>query len=385
MVVIGTGITGLSAAFHLEKLGVKQILLAGPDSEGTSSANTSGIIAGGMSDNFTRVSHAHGVDFAKDLWSFGNSAFDALTDFSKRESIPCKLGGRLRFITSEQELTEAKLAVSQMNSAGFLSKLILRGDSENCNYFEKLSRRVLAVQDEGHRGGFIDCKKIVKALSSKVKCPRIPSIKGLTATAENLIVTDSNNNTHQIELALFANHLDIRSFIPEIKEALVSVADQWISCDEKKSSDQNNWNEEGIVYSANHSYEWGVKSSSDTWHLGGGRYLRPMAGIEAEKPSCHEKIDLHLVEQFGKTFTFDSNLKRKSSHPILDCRPCDELPIIGPMFGDSRLLMSTGYMGDGLSMAFYAGQCLAELIVHGKCDNLPRRLWPERLRSIDAT
>jgi glycine/D-amino acid oxidase-like deaminating enzyme len=67
----------------------------------------------------------------------------------------------------------------------------------------------------------------------------------------------------------------------------------------------------------------------------------------------------------------------------LDCRPCDELPIIGPMFGESRILVGTGYMGLGLSWGFLAGKCLANLVAKGKSPMLPSRLTPARLRSLE--
>ena len=49
---------------------------------------------------------------------------------------------------------------------------------------------------------------------------------------------------------------------------------------------------------------------------------------------------------------------------------------------DHRIFLATGYMGSGLTMGYLAGQCMAELILTGACPKLPRRLWPERLRSL---
>mgnify|MGYP003704474881 CR=1 FL=1 len=48
----------------------------------------SGVIAGGLVDNFTRVSHAHGADFAAELWRFGDLAYctDYLESWGRRNS-----------------------------------------------------------------------------------------------------------------------------------------------------------------------------------------------------------------------------------------------------------------------------------------------------------
>ena len=65
----------------------------------------------------------------------------------------------------------------------------------------------------------------------------------------------------------------------------------------------------------------------------------------------------------------------------LECKACDELPLIGPSHGGSRILLGTGYGLHGIGLGFMAGKCLAELIHFGKSDALPRICWPERLRS----
>jgi glycine/D-amino acid oxidase-like deaminating enzyme len=72
------------------------------------------------------------------------------------------------------------------------------------------------------------------------------------------------------------------------------------------------------------------------------------------------------------------------TNAILDINPCDEIPIAGPMYGRGRLLVAAGFLGLGLSQGFLAGRCLADLVKDGRCDDLPRQLWPERLRSMEA-
>ena len=90
-----------------------------------------------------------------------------------------------------------------------------------------------------------------------------------------------------------------------------------------------------------------------------------------------------LQGQVAKTFTGLKAVTLKSVHSALGIRPCDELPIIGPMFGDSRILLSTGYMGSGLAMGFGGGKAVSELILSGRCHWLPYGLHPQRLRTLE--
>jgi glycine/D-amino acid oxidase-like deaminating enzyme len=70
---------------------------------------------------------------------------------------------------------------------------------------------------------------------------------------------------------------------------------------------------------------------------------------------------------------------------ILDIRACDEIPIIGPMFGDSRVLLASGYMGSGLTLGFAAGLGLADFVAAGKSRIIPSLFHPNRLRSLAET
>lgn len=374
IVVIGTGITGLSTAFHLQAAGVGRVALAGGVAS-PSSGQASGVVAGGQVDNFTRVSHAHGADFAAELWRFGDLAFDALAAFSKAEGLPVRVKERVRLITSEPELVEARKAVAELGAAGLPGELRERLDLP-------LSARVLAVQSDGWRGGVVEAPALLKCLESKVRAPRLPGVTRLDATGSGVRLELADGRGIKAELVVVATHLGTKALIPELADALVSYADQWSEV--RLVVGKSAHGLEGLAFSANHTHEWGGFTSATTLRVGGGRYLRPLAGIEATSAPVEDKITKHLLAQLAKTFPLAEGAEVRRSTGVLDIRPCDELPIIGPMFGSGRLLVATGYMGSGLTLGFQAGKCLAELIQTGKSQSLPRRLWPERLRTLEA-
>jgi glycine/D-amino acid oxidase-like deaminating enzyme len=379
VVVVGSGVTGLSACWHLAQHQINKVALAGPLGGQTQSAQTAGVVAGGMVDNFTRVSHAHSAEFAKDLWNFGNQAFLELANFADSQGVAFKRYRRLRLITSEAELNESRLAVDQMKEAGFSATFKMYDQHQQ----DGLSERVLAVQEDGDEGGYLDPKDLLDALDRHDQFDRVAEVVNLERDKDSNLMKVSlrDGRTLFTELVIVASHLGIGSLIPNLKEALIGVADQW--CDVELTTTEDFITTQKFIYSANHTYEWGAPIGPNKWRIGGGRFLRPMAGIEASTTSVHQKITNYLGEQFKKTFRGISATKATFEQGIIDCRPCDELPIIGPMYGESRLLVATGYMGGGLTLGFLAGKCLAELIAIGKCESLPRRLWPERLRSME--
>src|SRR5262249_31769780 len=101
VVVIGAGITGLSARFHLARLGVKRVASAAPRrAQGRPRGTLTSLLTGGQIDNFTRVSHAHGAAFGAALWRFGDQGFEALLQFCHSYEVACAAARRIRLITS---------------------------------------------------------------------------------------------------------------------------------------------------------------------------------------------------------------------------------------------------------------------------------------------
>jgi glycine/D-amino acid oxidase-like deaminating enzyme len=383
VVVIGSGVTGLAARMHLETIGAGSVALSHSTNLASTSRLAAGFLSGGQTDNFTRVSHAHGADFAAALWRFGDTAFDATLTFCKEHGVRVASGRRVRLITSEAELVEAERAVRELETHGL--DAALHDAPSGHPLAGELSPRVLGVQDDGPRGAVIDTPALLETLLRAGSSPSLAPVAAIEDKGSRLSLRLTDGSHVSCEVAVVATHLAIGSLIPELKPALVSFADQWNPVCLATGADAHAWSKPGIVYSANHTYEWGAVTGKSSFVLGGGRYLRPWAGIEAERAEVDEAITKHLLGQFRKTFAFGATVESAGpAQALLDCRPCDELPVIGPMYGNGRLLLATGYMGQGLTTGLLAGKCLAELIANGKAPELPRRLWPERLRSLET-
>ncbi len=374
--IIGSGITGLSTAYHLHKAGIDKVALISHPKKRSRYVD---MLAGGLGDNFTRISNAHGLDFAKEIWSFSNSGYDGVLEYCKQHQIPHSAKGRIRLIVSETELREAEIAVKQLQSVGLKGELCKPENFSLLNGFEK---RVLAIQDEGERGAWIDTKGFLKSLHAKSSAFEIHTAllnfeKSAQKSSPGMVLNLEDGSEITTEFLVLACHQDISRFLRSLKESLVTYADQWSHVSVPSLGKTH----EGFVFSAHHGYEWGVLLQ-ESLHLGGGRYLRKLAGIGAQEARVEPKITEHLQEQLAKTFSWAKQAQVKETSAFLEIWPCDELPLIGPMFGEERVLLASGYMGTGLSLGFEAGLCLSELIHKGESSHLPHRLWPERFRTL---
>lgn len=373
--IIGSGITGLSAAYHLQKLGFSRLCLFSKAPDHSATAQSTGFLSGGMADNFTRLSHPRGVSTAKEIWNFCDLAYDNLLEYLQNKGIPYQKGERLRWMISEAETLEAHTAVQQMSGAG------LAGAWEAANPSQPglSSTRWLGTQKDGSRAAAVSVPLLLQQLRADSRVTGFGEAQSFQSTGDALEVTHAGGKV-RCEFLVCAQHLSIGDLLPNLAESLVPYADQWSEYQLQSRDRTLPW-PPGTVFSWQHSHIWGVITGPNTVRIGGGRYLRAMAGIEAKVASYEQKITRHLADAWNGLWP---ELLVEPTGPgfgIRDCRPCDELPLIGPMFGEGRILVATGYMGQGLSLGFMAGRCLAELIA-GQPTKLPRLFWPERLRSL---
>ena len=396
--ILGDDMAALSIAYHLIQLGILDITLV----KGVSSRleKYSGFVCGGLLENFTRTSEAHGDEFASELWRLGDEAYATLKQFSRSLKIPYFEGPRLRFITSEAEHIECTKAVAKLKKNGWAKASLESSASPKIAEYglgKTFDSRVTHVQTDGTKGGFVDavtlCTKLEaiiqetigsKGSSSGVPEPGKTSLQYWQDRAELVVVTDQS---------LLLKELGALS------EALVPVSDQWMELPcgtgsqirvnskvgAKTGMPTGMQTIAGLCYSGNHTYEWGVITPWNSLRAGGSRFLRPLAGIGEPDPQLLDKVAKHIATTARQTLTSTHFGEPLHHHLVRELQTCDELPLVGPLFGDATVLIATGFMGQDLTLGLLAGQYLAKLIATGESAIVPRRLWPERLRTLPAS
>ena len=367
--IVGGGITGLSTAYHLNLLGIDQITIIDDHNDQTTSRACAGFVLGSMFDNITRLAHAYGLPFASQIYRFSQQAFDSINSFCRQHGVPLTTAEHRRLIVSTNEKIEATKAVTLFRQGGFAAQL-LPVDQQLYD-----SDRVYAVQDDAIGGGYLDLQQLFAKLSVKVR-----RIKGRVTAINNDGSYMVDGKTFASELIVVAGHHHIAELITDLREIIIPYSDQWSVF---QLTTANNFLRRGQIYTANHGHEWAVVADNNMLHIGGARFLRRFAGIGDAKPYTDNKISSYLSQRFADYLpSLRGCLQLATTTALIGVRPCDELPIIGPMYGNDRLLFACGYLGNGLSWGFQAGKCLAELIADGYSSSLPRQLWPERLRSM---
>ena len=366
VIVVGSGITGLSTVYHLTKNSVQKVALFNdhtvPPTRGA------GYIFGSLFDNFTRFSHAYGLEVAKQVYLFTQRAAQSLISFCATNSISMHCGQHMRLIVSDSELLEARKAVSLLQQAGIDGRISAPPAFA--------SSHVLAVQKEGASSACVDEAMLLAKLQTLADVEFINKrVEHISKGTKSECQVQVDKSIYQSEMLVLACHQQIGMLLPQMQEVVIPYSDQW-----GEYQVEANPFAVGDVFTANHGLEWGMSVASTRIRLGGARFLRPLAGIGEIHSRVSKKVSSYLAKRFCEYVPAFGNCKHLHSFAGSGIRPCDELPLISPMFGNERILLATGYMGSGLALGFMAGKCLAQLISTGKCGYLPTQLQAKRLR-----
>ena len=371
IVILGSGFAGLSTAYHLSQKTNFKIALVG---ESFSEKSFSGqMTMGGFFDNYTRLVHQWGEEKAKVLWNFSQDAFSFAHKLCEDLNVPHSLGERVRLTTREDEVKELEKACGLLKNSGYEAQFIL----------EKSPSLVLAKQEEGLRGGWIEAPSLFQELESRLSSSvtRIEGkAKSFSKKNEAYKVFLESGDTLGASFLVVCAHTGTCDLIPELKEVLIPYQDEshFISYEGNLDSKEKN-----LTFSSFHGHIWGVFLKNKLLQIAGARFLRDLAGIGFSEPSFHPKVQKYLVEEIKLLFPKLKNLELRRSFSGLDIRPCDELPLIGPMFGETGVLVGSGFMGQGLTLGLYAGSLLSEYVQKGVSSRLAHNfLSPERFRTF---
>jgi gamma-glutamylputrescine oxidase len=117
VVVIGGGITGLSAAFHLAEVGLAAVVLDAESPGWGSSGRCGGIVSPRFRVSFEEIARAHGADIAQRMYRIGQEAVDCVEETTEKlclVSAQFRRGGTVMGAHDERALARMRVGISWM-------------------------------------------------------------------------------------------------------------------------------------------------------------------------------------------------------------------------------------------------------------------------------
>lgn len=372
VIVVGRGITALSTAFHLKKSGVGSIALVGPERTHSNCLSAaSSFVCEATIDNITRMSHQYGSSTAASFLALAQAGYSGVKLAAQTFTLPWHEDEVIRLATSSHEATEMQQAVSVLRGLGFAAESNKPADNE-------FGSAVVSSQRDGLRSACSDVPRLLVALEKASQATVFAESALALTISTDAVKTSTQGYELESELVVVAAHLSSGDLLPNLRTSLVSFADQLVRfrCTEGEKSLKP-----GRLHVLNHGHHTLWKDCEGRICMTGARFLRPMAGFEAKSAEATKAVTSYLTKHAGEWFRLE-NMTEVESFGLLECKPCDELPIIGPMFGESRVLVGTGFSGSGIALGFAAGQGLAEFVKTGSSKVIDPMFFPARLRSL---
>lgn len=371
VIIVGRGFAGLSTAWHLKRLGIRRICLIGPTptQENCHSMLASCAFAS-LHDNITRAVHNLGPEVAKDLMLLARSGLFELMNHLDRWHVESAFGQVMRLGLSQHETQEMKMATAWLSGNGYPA-----------HHEQKPShlKTCDSIQFDGAASISFDSDVLMKLLETNSACDVWPTeVILVEQLGSSIRLKTSNGQIFESELAVLACHQGIKNLLPILAPTLVNHADQSVEFDIQSGHLHTN---QGDYIIAGHGQFWFTQRHKNKLRAGGARFMRPWAGVEATEAAASPAISLNIKQTIERLMGVKLS-KPKSAVGFLELLACDEIPIIGPMFGNSRVLIASGFMNSSISFRLAAGRGLAEFITQGRSSMVSDSFLPRRLRSL---
>ena len=368
VVIIGGGLCGTSAAYHLAQAGIDVALIEARTMSESASGRNAGFLLQGTAERYNRAVELMGRDRARRIhqWSIENHV--RMAEVIAAEGIDCayQKRGSLQLAGSaqeEQELVEsAELLVEDGFEATLLDATALPEALQQAGFTMGVH---LPADGELHPARFV--RGVGRAAQRHgARIFEGSRVTALDAGSTGEVRVETEGGEVKAAMAILATNARAGELIPYFSDKVDPVRGQMLAtapCDPMFTCP---------IY-ANHGYDYWRQDEHNRVVLGGWRNLDPEGEVGHEE-TVRADIQAKMVE-----FLAEMGVTAPVTHRWAGIMGFsrDGLPMVGPVPGSPAALAGVGFTGHGFGFAFLAGRALAAQVLegeHGFCEDFdPRR------------
>jgi len=361
VVVVGGGIAGASAAYHLATAGVDTLLLERDRIGEGATARAIGVLSPPLRQPFDETVHFRGEETAREIWDFALRSVSGLGDLLRRrgadEAAGLDLSGG-HVLGDAHALHEMESAFAAMERSGLPVTWL---DAEQVRMISHGRGLLGGYRIEG--GGALDPGPTAVALAEAARDAGARVLEGVnvgdTTRRDGEMVCETGTGEVRAEMVVYATHVDTRRFSNFLGDEIVPIRGQGMVA-------------EGGPPPRGGSFATPWKLNVWRWdpqgrlHLGGWRHDAWDRSYWKLRP----EVDLHLQKQvegwFESTFPDRGPLQVSRRWSGIFGWTADYLPLVGPLPGRTGELVISGFSGGGLPFAFEAGRVIASIVAEGE-------------------
>ncbi|MFM9957343.1 MAG: NAD(P)/FAD-dependent oxidoreductase [Phycisphaerales bacterium] len=352
--VVGAGVAGLSAALHLQEMGLDGVLLERHGVGSGASTRNAGFLMRGAADNYALACRQYGRDVASTLWRWTEEnltllragGLTGLASYAPRASCLMAL--------DEGELGELRESLALLREDGFDAGWIERGAGDDV---------VMGPGGAGLGGlinphdGVVNPHELLGLLRSQLRWPvlemtEVAEVAGVAAGVElrtaEVVVRCSR--------AMLCLNAYAALLLPEMEGVVEPNRGQMLAlhASERELALRH-------AYYANRGNEYFRRADADTVVVGGCRAMH--AAHEKTWDDRWTSLVQGSLESFAESM-FGARLPVKARWAGTMGFTRDHLPLIGAVEGfEKSVWFCGGFTGHGMSLAHRATLCAARLMM----------------------
>lgn len=379
--IVGGGIAGTSTALHLAELGVSVALLERDVVAARASGRNDGQLLLGLGEHYHRIHGQFGAEPARRLWTFLQRNHEATLAAVATHGIDCDLQqrGGLRLAETAHEASELATAAALLAAEGKPHALLGPAEVERRLPGARGFHGALHLPGEA----IVQPARLVRGLASAarragaavVEHAEVEAVEG-DAGAFTVRLADGRtlpaaavvHCTSTLARGLDRSGLLARTVFP--------FRGQIIATEVLPEALQRQF--PPCAMSSNFCYEY-FRRHGRRFVLGGMRWSVPGEELGLIDDSLHNpEITANLREYAREHFPALDGVAFPHVWTGIMAGTPDGLPLVGALPGAPGAFVLGAFNGYGLSFAFLAGRCLAEMIVDGKSDHPAAAMFAPR-------
>lgn len=374
--VIGSGLSGVSTAFWLQKHGFDQITLMDYEPEKSASFRNCGHILNGTVESMQALCELHGQESAKEIWEFSIGLCDLVGETVRELGIDAWYAqdGYLVIAIDDAENREVQSSTELLTSMGFHSEYVPQSKLEAMGFRNVFGGRFEKTSAQAHptkfRNGILKrCLSQGLAYYSGVKVTEVTEHQGLAkvfteqhGALEYDAVVIATNSYSPLLSSFFKEHRLVEPFRGQI-----------ITSSPLKSHFPVTY-----PHSFDHGYEYALRTKDNRLMIGGWRNNTPAGEIGTYDITPNPDVEEGLREFVKRHYSIDEDLEWPYSWSGIMATSKTGLPLIGPT--NSQVIFTTaGYTGHGFSWAHGSAKLLADIMAGHSIPAVARHFNPKSI------
>ena len=375
VVVVGGGIAGTSAAYHLARAGVEVVLIERGSIGGGATAAAVGVLSPPLRQPFHETVHFRGRAAAIDLWQIAARSIHGLAqllwDRGKAEEASLDLSGG--YVLAEPHTNhQMRLAYEALFRNGLPVDWISSAEV----------RRLCGGRGftGGYRiegGGSLDPRAATTILAQAAESEGAHIIENVevigTDLAPDEITCWADGVSTKCKAVVYATHTDSGRFSDFVQEEIIPIRGQGFASEPVPK-----------VFHGSFSTYWKLNAWRQTSDgrvlMSGWRHDAWDRAYGQPQPALDEHLQGDLHRWFEASFPASAPLQVKDRWSGVFGWTADFLPMVGAVPGSSREFIIAGFSGGGVPFAFESGRSIARSVVSGKPTGVCKMFSPARFQ-----